>query len=114
MMYEVWTRQTENSVIIRQCAFESLDDACDEAEERVKCGAWCAEVRRSGSQAMSEHLYGGSKPSPGEGGGPPGHAASAASPDSKPENVIDVEFNENWGDGICGGGWGHGMSRSWD
>jgi molecular chaperone DnaK len=47
------------------------------------------------SQAMAEHLYAAPKSSPGEGGGPPpdGHPDGAAA-GPKPDDVIDVEFEE--------------------
>jgi molecular chaperone DnaK len=44
---------------------------------------------------MAEHLYAAPKSGPGEGGGPPpdGHPDGAA-PGPKPDDVIDVEFEE--------------------
>ncbi len=54
------------------------------------------ELQRA-SQAMAEHLYAGAKTPPGGGHGP-GPAPGAASPNGgaggKPEDVIDVEFEE--------------------
>jgi molecular chaperone DnaK len=54
------------------------------------------ELQRA-SQAMAEHLYAGAKPPPGAGPGP-GPAPGGASPNGgaggKPEDVIDVEFEE--------------------
>jgi molecular chaperone DnaK len=51
------------------------------------------------SQAMAEHLYAGAKPGPGPGAGPeagppPGGASPNGGPGGKPEDVIDVEFEE--------------------
>ena len=56
------------------------------------------ELQRA-SQAMAEHLYAGAKPGPGPGAGPeagppPGGASPNGGPGGKPEDVIDVEFEE--------------------
>jgi molecular chaperone DnaK len=53
------------------------------------------ELQRA-SQAMSEHLYAAPKPGAGPGDGPPPHGAAPGDgdPGPKPEDVIDVEFEE--------------------
>lgn len=55
------------------------------------------ELKRA-SQAMAEHLYSSAKPGPGGGEGPPpgagGPHAGGDGPTGKPEDVIDVEFEE--------------------
>ena len=82
-----------------QSALRAAIDKVNEAKKQDDVAAInraLDELQRA-SQAMAEHLYAGAKPGPGAGpeaGPPPGGASPNGGPGGKPEDVIDVEFEE--------------------
>jgi molecular chaperone DnaK len=78
-----------------QAAIQKVNDV-KKSDDVVAINQAVDELQRA-SQAMAEHLYAGAKPAPGAGPGP-GPAHEDGSPNGgagpKPEDVIDVEFEE--------------------
>jgi molecular chaperone DnaK len=76
-----------------QAAIEKVNEA-KKQDDVAAINRAIDELQRA-SQAMAEHLYAGAKPGPGPGPGPaPGGASPNGGAGAKPDDVIDVEFEE--------------------
>jgi molecular chaperone DnaK len=97
LMEEHKDKLGESDVAAIRAAIEKVNEA-KTGEDAAAINRALDDLQRA-SQAMAEHLYAGAKPGPGAGPGPgPGPADGGPSPNGgsgpKPEDVIDVEFEE--------------------
>jgi molecular chaperone DnaK len=94
LMEEHKDKLSESDVSAIRAAIEKVNET-KTGEDAAAINRALDELQRA-SQAMAEHLYAGAKPGPGTG---PGSADGGPSPNGgaagpKPEDVIDVEFEE--------------------